>query len=369
MKPRLRESLEALLLMEEVSAHMPGHKYRSLHQTNWFKLDTTEIDGTDNLHMPSGILKDAMAYCAGVFGAQRSHYLINGSTVGLLAAIIGSTKNGDKIIMGRDCHKAVYSALSLHQLSEIVIMPKVSCCGEMLGYDPQDIIAALMENLHVKVVVLTSPTYFGYCTPVSEIVRVLNERNGLLIIDEAHGAHLSFRQDKEWCALNQGAHIVIQSAHKMLPALTQTGLIHFNHGLCLEVEKQVLSILSMLQSTSPSYLLMCSIDDAIHWMVEFGLVNHQRLEARIEQLKKRELKEWINPESKPHDLLKLWLSTEQKGLSGYEVNEWLIEHGIMPEMANPSGVLLYLSAMTTDAELTLITEALSKLPSDRKSVV
>ncbi len=355
---RLREALESIVKAEKVSAHMPGHKYRPLHPLNWFELDTTEIEGTDNLHAPTGILKEAMQNCAKIYDAKWSHFLINGSTVGIIAAILGSCKPGEQILMGRDSHKSVYSALTLHGLNEVVVMPEVCENGEMLGYNEDQVLEMLDFHPDIKTIILTSPTYFGHCTTFSRIVEVIQRRDGILIVDEAHGAHLNFSETKPWSALQQGAHIVIHSAHKMLPALTQAGMIHFNHNITDQKMKQVLNYLSMLQSTSPSYVLMASIDDALEWMVSNGVERSSHLRQKILSYREKELKAWIYGDLTPQDVFKLWLTTEPLGYDGYQINDMLIQNGIMPEFANRHGVLLYLSLATTTEDLSHICNVL-----------
>lgn len=358
----LREALSEVLAKEKISAHMPGHKGVALHGLDWFSLDTTEIEGTDNLHAPTGILKGAMLDCARIYGASQSHYLVNGSTVGILAAIMGSSKPGDTIIVGRDCHKSVYSAVALHHLNELVIMPEVGASGEMLGYDQDKILEVLGENPRVKVVVITSPTYFGFCTPVSKLVACLEARQGTLIIDEAHGAHMEFTPFRQLSGLRQGAHIVIQSAHKTLPALTQTGLLHFGDKASDALKYSVGHYLSLLQTTSPSYIFMCSIDDALRWMVDQGEAKLEAIHAHLQRLRETKLRTWVSPII-PQDPFKLWLVTEPMGYEGYEIHEWLVRMGIQPELSNSQGVLLYLTALNTLEELDHIAGVLQDLPS------
>lgn len=359
---KLRKALTALLEKETISAHMPGHKGIALHTMDWFTLDTTEIDGTDNLHAPSGILKEAMVHCAQVYGAAWSHFLINGSTVGVMAAMLGTLKPGDKVIIGRDCHRSVYSAIALQQLEEVVVMPEVSRFGEMLGYRPEAILEALSQHPEAKVVVLTSPTYFGYCTPLNPILAALEHRGGTLIVDEAHGAHLAFSGAKDLSALTQGAHIVIHSAHKTLPAMTQTGILHFGHS-CPEVTRaRVLERLSMLQSTSPSYVLMSSIEEAVSWMDAYGAQSLSELESHLNQVRRGGFADWVSPTAAPQDPFKLWLATERMGYDGYSVHHWLTTHGVNPELTNAQGVLLYLTVMNTPAEIDRISTILALLP-------
>lgn len=356
----LREALGKRLALEKVSAHMPGHKYKPLHQTNWFTLDTTEISGTDNLYAPSGILKTAMVKAAEIFGARETHFLVNGSTVGMLSAIMGACNRGESLIIGRDCHKSVYNAIAIHGLSEVVALPLIGQTGQMLGYSPDTILELLEANPNIRVVVLTSPTYYGYVTQMQTIAAILNQRQGTLIVDEAHGAHLNFGNLCQYSALKMGAHVVIQSAHKTLPAMTQTGLLHFSKTCDPTVMTRVKSYLKKLQTTSPSYVLMASIDDSIDYMTKHS-ADQDLFCTVIKGYRRDRLRSWLSGDDGPQDPLKLWLATEANGYTGYEVLEHLEQYGIVPEYAHHQGVLCYLSLMNTEDDLAMIADALDQL--------
>ncbi len=347
----LLENLMEQLKKERFSAHMPGHKYRPLHRANWYQVDTTEIAGTDNLFAAEDILAQSMADIAAIYGVAASRLLVNGSTVGLLSAILANSARGDTILIGRDSHKAVFNACQLGELNCQTVMPKLSKSGISLGYDCAEIVAQLNHNRAIKLVVLTSPSYYGYTTDVSEIVKTLNDRAGLLIVDEAHGAHLQFCQNGG-STVPQGAHIVVQSAHKMLAALTQSAMLHYNKGLSAAVIARVDRYLEMLQSSSPSYLLMSSIDSAVKDM-QAKRAAHLAFESQLCDIVERELSDWL-PRQLPQDRFKLWLETAPCGYSGLEFEKRLQAAGIFAELANDWGVLLYLSHYNTVADLEAI---------------
>ncbi len=350
----LLEKLKNGLARERFSAHMPGHKYRALHAANWYQVDTTEIDGTDNLFAADGILAQSMADIAAIYGVAATRLLVNGSTVGLLSAILANSAPGDTILIGRDSHKAVFNACQLGQLNSQTVMPKLAKSGISLGYDCDEIIAQLEQNSAIKLVVLTSPSYYGYTTDVSKIVEKLNARAGLLIVDEAHGAHLKFCQNGG-STVEQGAHIVVQSAHKMLAALTQSAMLHYNNGLPSAVIERVDHYLEMLQSSSPSYLLMSSIDCAVKDM-QAKRAEHLKFERQLCRIVEAQLSDWL-PTQLPQDRFKLWLETARCGYSGLTFEKHLQDAGIFAELANDWGVLLYLSHYNTVADLEAIVEA------------
>ncbi len=355
----LLENLKAQVKRERFSTHMPGHKYRPLHTTNWYQIDTTEVDGADNLFAAKGILKQSMQDIAKIYGAAQSRLLINGSTVGLMAAILGNTKHGDTIIIARDAHKAVFNACQIGKLHFQTAMPKLSESGLSLGYHCAEIIDQLAANPTIKVVVLMSPTYYGYTTDIRPLVEVLNARAGVLIIDEAHGAHLKFCQNGG-STLDGGAHIVVQSAHKMLAAMTQSALLHFAKGTDQAMIKSVDHYLEMLQSSSPSYVLMSSIDYAVKDM-QTNQQAHLAFESEMRALIEGQLTDWL-AEQKPQDPFKLWLETARHGYSGFQFEKLLQQAGIFVELVNDWGVLLYLSHYNTLADLNYIIKSVQAIP-------
>ena len=217
--------------------HMPGHK-RNVEGIEFLeelgaKYDITEIDGFDDLHNPHGILKDAMQKAASLWQSDNSFFLVNGSTCGILAAVAACSKvcgNG-KLIMARNCHKSVYNAAELNALTPIYIVPPAvegfGFCGSI---SPKAIEIAVADNPGTPVI-LTSPTYEGILSNISEIAVICHMYGSPLVVDEAHGAHLNLSPYFLGGAISAGADIVIQSLHKTLTGLTQTGLLHLGGGL------------------------------------------------------------------------------------------------------------------------------------------
>ena len=211
--------------------HMPGHK-RSARLTGAdlpYDIDITEIEGFDDLHHAEGILRQAQERAASVYRAGETHYLINGSTVGLLSAVLGSTRRGERILMARNCHKSVYNAVLLNELEPVYIYPRQLGGTELNDQmTPREVGRLLDANPDIKVTVITSPTYDGVVSDIKGIADAVHRRGGILILDEAHGAHFGFHPLFPENGNVQGADIVIHSLHKTLPALTQTALLHMN---------------------------------------------------------------------------------------------------------------------------------------------
>ena len=241
--------------------HMPGHKRNlsMMRECNAYAMDITEIDGFDNLHDAEGIIKDSLISTAKLYHCDQSYFLVNGSTVGLLAGILAATNKRDQVLVARNCHKAVYNALYLNELEPIYIYPEfneeVGCYEEVTTHAVKE---ALEANPNIKLIIITSPTYEGVISKIDEIVGLSHAKNIPVLVDEAHGAHLPFAKDFGPSGISMGADLVIHSVHKTLPCFTQTALLHKN-GILID-ERKLEMYLQMLQTSSPSYLFMSSID-------------------------------------------------------------------------------------------------------------
>lgn len=272
-KSTLQQQLETLSAAR-YPLHMPGHKRRvpPAPGLGCYAWDLTEIDGADDLHDADGILADAMARTAALYGARRCWYLVGGSTVGLLAGIRALAPFGSTVIAARNCHKAVYHAIELGQLTARWLTPPVDPQFSIYGsVRPADVAAALDAAPDARCVILTSPTYEGVLSDIRTIAEICHARGVPLLVDEAHGAHyLPFAARYGWRggAVAAGADLVVQSAHKTLPSLTQTAFLQLNGDLAdpAEVERQ----LDVFETSSPSYPLMVSLDGCTRWLADEG---------------------------------------------------------------------------------------------------
>ena len=259
------DKLKQLQYGEEYPFHMPGHK-RNLKIDPLLdeiaKVDITEITGFDDLHHPEEMIRDLMDNLKQIYGTEESYLLVNSSTAGNLSAIAALCKIGDKILVARNCHKSVYHAIELLGLDPVYIYPEVDEDGICEGITKEQVEAVIKEEKMIKAMVLVSPTYEGRISDIRGISDVLHQYDIPLIVDEAHGAHFIYHEAFPESAVSTGADIVIQSLHKTLPAMTQTGLLH----LCTDcVSKEMMQKkLSIFQSSSPSYVLMSSIEQCIH---------------------------------------------------------------------------------------------------------
>lgn len=262
--------------------------------TNPFAVDITEIEGFDNLHHPEGILKDSMKWAADVYGSDQTYYLINGSTGGILAAVCGSVSRGGRILVSRNCHKSVYHGICLNQLKTSYVYPQeIEGLGIQGGITAEDVDRMLNRYMDTQAVLIVCPTYDGIVSDIEAIARIVHRAGLPLIVDEAHGAHFRYDAMFPVSALDLGADVVIQSVHKTLPSLTQTALLHIKcnrpDGGCYADRERIDRYIHMVQSSSPSYVLMASIENSIYQMEQtdtapYGKQLH-RLRRRLGQMR------------------------------------------------------------------------------------
>lgn len=256
--------------------HMPGHKRNKMCINDFFKgsgvdnfspydYDITEIDGFDNLHHPEELIKERLEEVSLWYGSKKSYYLVNGSTCGILAAISAACFDGKKLLMARNSHKAAYNAVLLNKIDVDYIYPEIiSDWNIQGGIKPSEIESMLSKNNEYGAVYITSPTYEGVVSDIRNIADICHKYDVMLIVDEAHGAHFGFCDKFPKSALQCGADIVIQSLHKTMMSLTQTAILHIGKESRAELQK-VEKFLAIYQSSSPSYVLMASIDEAIDY--------------------------------------------------------------------------------------------------------
>lgn len=283
---RLDEKLLVYSKSDFYPFHMPGHK-RNMEPwevKNPYKVDITEIDGFDNLHDAESILLEEERRAAKWYGAEESMFSVNGSTACLLAAVSAAVSRNGKILMARNCHKAVYHAVYLRGLEAVYLQPPVDKYQLNLGIHPEDVEAALridhareerkLSDLEtalqadntIEAVLITSPTYEGIVSDVEAIAEIAHRYGKPLIVDEAHGAHFGMHSYFPQSSVKLGADVVIQSLHKTLPSMTQTAILH----RCSErvPSKLLHRFMRIYQSSSPSYVLMGSITSCLHMVWE-----------------------------------------------------------------------------------------------------
>lgn len=352
--------------------HMPGHK-RNRSVTGFalpYEIDITEIEGFDDLHHAKGILKQAQERAAKVFHAEESYFLVNGSTAGILCAILGCTQRGERILMTRNCHKSVYHAVEMNELDAVYLYPlfdkNQELNGEVTPEAVQNILAqdaAEVGTTRIRAVVITSPTYDGIVSDIEKIAKVVHAYKIPLIVDEAHGAHFGFHPYFPENSNTKGADVVIHSIHKTLPSLTQTALLHMN-GVFANKER-IKKYLRMIQTSSPSYVLMSGIDACIDWLASDKrgplFDNYVRLlEKTRKQLSQMKKLHFLDLEG--HDLSKILISVKGLKLSGRQLYFRLLEeYHLQMEMAAGSYVLAMTSVADTEEGFTRLVKALTQI--------
>lgn len=351
--------------------HMPGHKRnKDIIETDLpYGIDITEITGFDDLHHAEGILKEAQERAARAYHAEETHYLVNGSTVGILSAILGSTKKGNRILMARNCHKSVYHAVFLNELRAEYIYPEYDAKLALNGaIEPERVRQALEKDAahkhadRIKAVVMVSPTYDGVLSDVKAIADIVHEYGIPLIVDEAHGAHFGFHPYFPENANAKGADIVIHSLHKTLPALTQTALIHLNGHIA--DRESIRMYLHMLQTSSPSYVLMSSMDECISMLLEKGSTAFDLYVERLESARRKlsNLRRLHLVETGQYDRSKLVISVKGTGITGKQLHRVLTEqYHLELEMSSVNYVLAMTSIGDTDEGIQRLVKALFKV--------
>lgn len=359
--------------------HIPGHgsgkaipdEFLQFAGTGVFQLDLTEIPGLDDLHNPQEAIADAMRLAAEAYGADKSFFLVNGTSCGLMALILTCCGPGDKIIVPRNAHRSVVSGLVLSGASPVYYQPAaLGNFGCLVGPDYFQIKKLLNENKNVKAVLAVNPTYYGIAGDISALAGVCHGAGAPLVVDEAHGAHLRFHRELPPDALSCGADAVVQSTHKTGGSLTQSSMLHLK-GKRVDPER-VAEALRMVQSTSPSYLLMVSLDLARR---QLALRGGELLEKTLQLARwcrdklsgvpgvKILGQEHLGAAGAEHlDPTRLTLSLLPLGLTGHRTAELLHRrHRIFVEMADDAGVVAVISLGTTTEDCRRLVEAVQEI--------
>ncbi len=380
MLKSLYEELNAYSQSGAYPFHMPGHKRNpgSGPLSGLYRLDITEIDGFDNLHDASGILKELQEHAAGLYGSEETHFLVNGSTGGLLSAISSVAGEGKVLLMARNCHKAVYHAAFLNRMNVRYLYPELLPEYDLTGaVKPEEIRRAIIctlreRNVHPKKaseviagIVVTSPTYDGICSDIREIAEISHSYGLPLIVDEAHGAHLGFHEEYPESAVRCGADLVIQSTHKTLAAPTQTAILHVNGT---RIDREVLRrYLGIYQTSSPSYLLMAGIDEALRMLGKEGKERLSKLLALRQRLEQETMScshIRICPVTEPS---KLVISVKGSNMTGKQLYDCLRRrYQLQLEMACGTYALAMLSLMDTEEGIRRLSAAIREIDAGLK---
>ncbi|WP_099716595.1 MULTISPECIES: aminotransferase class I/II-fold pyridoxal phosphate-dependent enzyme [unclassified Clostridium] len=326
-------------------------------------LDITEVEPLDNLHYPEGVIKEAQELLAETYKVKRAYFLVNGSSSGNLVAMFSAFEEGDEILVERNCHKSIYNGLIMRKLKVKYIEPIIDDeNGIFLPPNKDNIYKALSETSNPKGIILTYPNYFGITYDIEAVTKDLKSKGLKVIIDCAHGAHFGINERLPKSAANFGDYIIL-SAHKTLPALTQGAYLLVNDDNDL-----IEFYLKAFLTTSPSYLIMASLDYARYYLDNYGQKEYGELIDKAERWKKK-----INNLNKVHLLSKEDLNKEYdfdlsryiiilpKCYSGHKLLDYLRKQKIQAEMSFSRGVVLILSPFNAEEDFNNIYNAISML--------
>ena len=326
-------------------------------------LDITEVDPLDNLHAPEGIILEAQQLLAKTYGVKKAYFMVNGSTGGNLCSIFAAFNEGDEVLVERNCHKSIYNGLILRKLKVKYIEPLIDeKLGIFLPPDKKNIYDAIEQCENLKGIILTYPSYFGITYDIEEVLLDLKKRGLKIVVDSAHGAHF-IANNKLPKAIYGIPDYVVLSAHKTLPALTQGSYLLSNTD-----DNAVEFYLNTFMTTSPSYLIMSSLDYARYYLDEYGYDEYERLINKAEKYRSI-----INSLNKVHIISKEDLAEDydidksryivmvSKEYSGHKLLEYLREQGIQCEMSFASGVVLLLSPINDDDDFKKLLKSFENL--------
>lgn len=332
----LKKQMEQLACRDRFPFHMPGHKGR--FPSLFGNFDPTELPGLDNLHCSRDVLRRAQNRVADIYRAAKTYFLVNGSSVGLMAAIVTLARPGDCVLVPRNSHKSVLAGL-IHS-GAMPVWIEQSLCPRLqhwLPPAPEEARRLIAAN-SIRAAVFTNPDYYGLAPDIAGLAHVCQEGKIAVIVDEAHGAHLTWGQDLDLpkSAVTAGCSVVVQSPHKTLPALTQAAWMHITD---LGLDEGLQETLNLFHTTSPSYLLLSSLEFAGAWANSHGAAMLRRLNMLVSalQLRSRQLDLNLFPPTYIRDWTK-FLLPNRRGLV-----KLLYSQGIYPELIQADKVLFMLT--------------------------
>lgn len=367
-----------------ISFCMPGHKKglgfrdtdigKKLYD-NFLKADITEVDGVDNLHHAEGIIKESLDLLSRFYNSKKSYFLVNGSTSGNLSMIFASFKEGDKVIVERNCHRSIFNGIIMRKLRPIYVRNKISKkYNAPMSIDVEHFLSLINANKDAKGIIITYPNYYGICTDLELIANEAKKYNMKVLVDSAHGAHFGVHEKLPESALKLGADLVVMSSHKTLPSLTQTAFLHVNKNSAVDIEKVDFYVSAFL-STSPSYMLMCSMDYGRYYLQEFGRKGYEALIELAEKYKEKinklnwlhilgeeDIIEEVSIRKQQYPVLDLsrFVLNLKEGLSGHKLLNYLRSKKLQCEMSDFRNVVFIFSPFNTEEDFIRLYEALKE---------
>lgn len=362
-----------------VQFHIPGHKkgagmdpeFKEFIGENALSIDLINIAPLDDLHQPKGMIKEAQDLAAEAFGADHTFFSVQGTSGAIMTMVMSVCGPGDKIIVPRNVHKSVMSAIVFSGATPVFIHPDIDeNLGISHGITTDAVARALEQNPDAKGVLVINPTYFGISADLKKIVEIAHSYDVPVLVDEAHGVHIHFHDDLPLSAMQAGADLAATSVHKLGGSMTQSSVLNMKNGLVSP--KRVQTILSMLTTTSTSYLLLASLDVARKRLATEG---HELISRTIELAGR--MRDQINgieglycvgeeilgtKATFDYDPTKLIISVKDLGISGFDAEKWLREsHNIEVELSDLYNILCIITPGDTEEDASTLVSALKEL--------
>jgi arginine/lysine/ornithine decarboxylase len=364
---------------DTIPFHVPGHKkgqgmdteFKNFMGLNPFKIDVTVFKLVDSLHHPTGPIKKSQELAADAYGAKASFFSVHGTSGAIEAMIMSVVSDKDKIIIPRNVHKSVTGGIILSGAIPVYMQPKLDKkIGIAHGVTPETVAETLKKNPDAKAVLIINPTYYGVATDIKKIAEIVHSYNIPLIVDEAHGPHLGFNDKLPVSAIEAGADMCAQSTHKIIGALTQCSLLHVCSDR-VDINK-VQQILNIMQTTSPSYILMASLDCARRQIATQGkelldyainLCNYARIEInKIPGFYCFGEEVLNNPGAFSFDPTKVTITCRDLGITGYDLDMILSnEYHIQMELSDLYNVLIVGSFGDTKENIDYLLKVLKEI--------
>ena len=363
--------------------HIPGHTkgkaifpdFKKLIGEKALNVDTTdEFDNLGTLHPATGPIGEAQELAAQAFGAEKTFFLLNGSTAGNMAIGMSLTKAGEKVIINRNCHRSALTGLMISGAEPIWICPnRIEDWSIWGNIDPAQIEKELQSNKNVGLVWITNPTYEGVVSDIKSISKVCKKYNVPLVVDEAHGCLWNFNKHLPETALKLGADVVIHSLHKTGGSMSQSSMLHVAKNSCIN-PNAIEKALKMLHTTSPSLMLLASLDAARanlqsragQAMLDRTIENAKYLRKRLDKIPGlHQLKMDFGYKT---DVTKIFIKID--GLSGKRLESILeIDFNIEVESASDIGVLILCNLGNKRSDFVYLADCLEKISrSDYKDI-
>lgn len=363
-----------------VQFHVPGHKQgRGIQELREYigeralQMDANGMEDLDYANNPTGVIYEAEKLLAHAFGAQNAYFLVNGTTAGVQAMIMSACEPGDKILIPRNAHKSTIGGIILSGAMPVYIQPEINeNLGIAMGITEESLKKAIKEHPHAKAVFLINPTYYGAASDLKSIVRIAHRHDMAVLVDEAHGAHMSFHDDFPLTGMEVGADMSAASIHKTAGSMTQSSVLLLRSNMI--APEKVKQVLNLTYTSSASYLLMCSLDIARKQLATNG---SDMLEETLKLSKwaREEInkipglyafgKELIGtPGCHDFDETKLGISVRGLGYTGYQMESKLRkEYNIQIELSDLYNILAILSVGDRKEDLEALVNALKDIAS------